>query len=287
MPLGNETFVAVDGIRTRYFEKGSGEPLILLHGSNFGADLSADHAVNWSRNFDGLAEFSHVFALDRLGQGGTDNPKRLEDYTMAAVTEHVAAFIRTLGLEQVHIVGHSRGGYVACRLTLDHADLVKTCIIIDSLTLAPGNNRMAELMAGIPEPRLTKESQRWVLEQYSYGHEHIDDEWLDALTAVAATPRYREAVALVARSPFESHLATQKPETHALLRDRGIGRPTLVIWSVNDPSATIDQGYALFKMIAEREPRSQMHIFNRSGHFTYREHPAEFNQLLRGWLAMN
>src|SRR3954468_18160100 len=116
MPLSNEQFVTVSGIRTRYFEKGSGEPLILLHGSNFGADLSADHAVNWSRNFDGLAEFAHVFALDRLGQGGTGNPKGPGDYTMVAGTEHVAGFIRTLGLEQVHILGHSRGGYVACRL---------------------------------------------------------------------------------------------------------------------------------------------------------------------------
>ena len=39
-------------VRTRYFEKGEGKPLILLHGSNFGADTSADCAANWSRNFD-------------------------------------------------------------------------------------------------------------------------------------------------------------------------------------------------------------------------------------------
>jgi len=40
-------------------------------------------------------------------------------------------------------------------------------------------------------------------------------------------------------------------------------------------------------MIAETEPRAQMHIFNKSGHFTYREHPEEFNAVLKNWVMMN
>lgn len=287
MPLSNEKYVDVDGIRTRYFEKGSGEPLILMHGSNFGADLSSDCAANWSRNFDGLAEWAHVFVFDRLGQGYTDNPKRIEDYTMAAVVDHVAEFIRTLGLKDVHLVGHSRGGYVSCRTTLDYPGLIKTCVIIDSGTLAPGMGRMDTVMANPPEPRLTKESQRWVLQRYSYGYEHIDDEWLDALTTVAATPKYQEALAIVGNSPFSSHLSKQKSETLALIRDRGMRKPTLVNWSFNDPTATIEQGHELFKLIAQGESRSQMHIFNESGHFTYREHPKEFNDVLRCWVGTN
>ena len=41
MGLSNEKWVDVDGVRTRYFEKGAGETVILLHGSYFGADFSA------------------------------------------------------------------------------------------------------------------------------------------------------------------------------------------------------------------------------------------------------
>ena len=160
MPLSNEKFVDVGGIRTRYFEKGKGEPIILLHGSYFGADLSADCAANWSRNFEGLSQWGRVIALDRLGQGYTDNPKRDEDYTMAAVNAHVRDFIKTLGLSNVHLVGHSRGGYVACRTTLDNPELIKTCVLVDSGTLAPGVTPMETLFKDTPEPRLTKESQR-------------------------------------------------------------------------------------------------------------------------------
>jgi 2-hydroxy-6-oxo-6-(2'-carboxyphenyl)-hexa-2,4-dienoate hydrolase len=210
MSLSNERYVDVSGIRTRYFEKGAGEPIVLLHGSYFGADLSADCAANWSRNFDGVAQFGRVFALDRLGQGYTDNPRRVEDYTMAAVAAHVADFIRTLGLRGVHLVGHSRGGYVACRATLDHPDLIKSCVLVDSGTLAPGTTPMDVLFKDAPDPRLTRESQRWVLRRYSFGHEHVDDEWVNALADVAATDKYREALSIIDRSPFNEHLVSRK-----------------------------------------------------------------------------
>jgi len=284
--LRYEKFIDVNGIRTRYFDAGEGgAPVVLLHGSNFGADLSADCAVNWSRNFSGLASWGRVIAIDRLGQGYTDNPETIDDYTMSAVVDHVAGFILTLKLPPVHLVGHSRGGYVSCRTTMDYPDLINTCTIIDSLTLAPGPGQMASVMANPPRPLLSKESQRWVLQKYSYSHEHIDDEWLDALVEVAHTEKYKEALACMGRAPFDAHLAKQKAETLEQLRSNGIGKPTLLIWSRNDPTATIDLGYKLYDLIASQEPRTQLHVFNRSGHFTYREHPKEFNALLKYWTA--
>jgi 2-hydroxy-6-oxonona-2,4-dienedioate hydrolase len=287
MPLSNEKFVDVGGIRTRYFEKGKGETIILLHGSYFGADLSADCAANWSRNFEDLSQWGRVIALDRLGQGYTDNPRRVEDYTMAAVNAHVRDFIRTLGLSNVHLVGHSRGGYVACRTTLDNPELIKTCVLIDSGTLAPGTTPMEILFKDTPEPRLTKESQRWVLQRYSFGQEHIDDEWVGALADVAATEKYKKALSIVDHSPYAAHLTKQKAETFELIRTKGMQKPTLVIWSFNDPTAVLERGHALFAMIADKEPRAQMHVINKAGHFNYREHPKEFNAVLQSWVGVN
>jgi 2-hydroxy-6-oxonona-2,4-dienedioate hydrolase len=287
MPLSNEKYVDVGGIRTRYFEKGKGETIVLLHGSFFGEPFSSDCSANWSLNFEGLAESAHVIAVDRLGQGYTDNPKRIEDYTMKAVGKHVHDFIKILGLGEVHLVGHSRGGYVACRATLDYPDIVKTCIIIDSGTLAPGTTPMHDIMADAPQPQLTRESQRWVLQRYSFGHEHIDDEWVNALAAVAAAPKYQEARTLVEKSDYAANLQREKVETFELIQTRGMQKPTLVIWSLNDPTAVIDRGHLLFKTIAEKETRAQMHIFNKSGHFTYREHPEAFNAVLKSWVALN
>lgn len=287
MALSNERFVDVGGIRTRYFEKGKGEPILLLHGSYFGEPFSSDCSANWSENFEGLAEFTHVIAVDRLGQGCTDNPKRIEDYTMKAVGEHVRDFIKVLRLDPVHIVGHSRGGYVACRATLDYPDMIKTCVIVDSGTLAPGTTPMHEIMADAPKPGLTEESQRWVLQRYSFGYEHVTDEWVSALASVAAAPKYQEAAIMVEKSSYAADLQREKVETFELIKSRGIQKPTLVIWSLNDPTATIERGQLLFKTIAEKERRAEMHVFNKSGHFVYREYPKEFNALLKAWVLQH
>ena len=100
--MGNVKFVDVDGIRTRYFEGGSGEAMLLVHGGGFG---STSFANNWRPIFDHLASHFHVYALDKLGQGYTDNPRNDTDYSMEAVIRHVYRFLETLGIEKVHLVG--------------------------------------------------------------------------------------------------------------------------------------------------------------------------------------
>jgi pimeloyl-ACP methyl ester carboxylesterase len=290
--MTDEKFIDVDGIRTRYFEKGTGPAVVLFHGGHFGSHDAADCAEDWSLNFDGLAEWFHVYAVDKIGQGFTDNPKRDEDYTMAAVVQHAYAFLKTLGLRKVHPVGHSRGAYLVARLALEHPELFDSCILVDTNTLAPGISKNETVMANPPQPRLSRESQRWVLQKYSYGFEHITEEWLDVMVRVSALPKYQEAVNKMEEvglrtTRFLPHLARQKDETLGIIRDRGFSMPTLLAWAYNDPTATIDQGHALFDLIARSTPDSRMYIFNRSGHFSYREHPVEFNDMLRGFIQRN
>ena len=68
-------FIDVDGIRTRYYELGSGVPVVLCHGSNWEGAASAN---TWTLNLGGLAKSFHVYAADTLGTGMTDNPARDE-----------------------------------------------------------------------------------------------------------------------------------------------------------------------------------------------------------------
>jgi 2-hydroxy-6-oxonona-2,4-dienedioate hydrolase len=290
--MTSEKYIEVDGIRTRYFEAGTGPVVVLFHGGHFGSHDAADCAEDWSLNFDGLAEWFHVYAVDKIGQGFTGNPKSDEDYTMAAVAQHAYAFLKTLGLHKVHPVGHSRGAYLVARLALEHPELFDSCILVDTNTLAPGISKNETVMANPPQPRLGRESQRWVLKKYSYGFEHITEEWLDVMMRVVALPKYQEAVKKMEElglrtTRFLPHLARQKDETLGIIRDRGFGMPTLLAWAYNDPTATIDQGHALFDLIARSTPDSRMYIFNRSGHFSYREHPTEFNDMLRGFIQRN
>ena len=277
------------GIRTRYLEAGEGEPLVLFHGGNMGSGNMAECAEDWELNLPGLARHFRVVAVDKLGQGYTDNPPTDADYTMAATVRHAHNFVIALGLERVNIAGHSRGGYLVTRLTLDYPDLIKSSIIVDTNTLAPGVPASQQVLANPPVPRLSRESQRWIIQHYSFSPTHITDSWLDKICHVAALPKSIESVEkmrdrrLSARQ-FMPHLNSDKGEVFARLRDDGMKRPTLVMWGKNDPTAILAQGQIIFDLVARRQAETQMCVLNRAGHFCFREQPAAFNSAVTGFI---
>ena len=283
----SEKFVDVAGIRTRYFEKGEGHPLVLFHGGAFGSLPGPDSADDWGLNIDGLAQWFHVYAIDKLGQGYTDNPKSDKDYTMEAVVQHAYGFLQALGLRDLSVVGHSRGAYLVGRLALEHAELLQNCIIVDTATLGPGVSRNSVVHANPPEPRDSKSSHRWVYERYSYSDSHITEEWLTSATRIATLPKYQEAVAKMdslSSTQFLPILAAQKAETLDQIQHGHLKVPTLLVWGYNDPTAPISMGHALFDLVAGSAPRAEMHVLNKAGHYSYREHPGEFNEVVRGFI---
>src|SRR5687767_2395041 len=60
--MGQAKFIDVNGIRTRYFDGGTGEPLVLVHGGQWPSTASAD---TWAPIFDHLAARFHVYAVDK------------------------------------------------------------------------------------------------------------------------------------------------------------------------------------------------------------------------------
>src|SRR3954451_14714712 len=149
----------VDGVRTRYFEAGRGEPIVFIYGGNFGTGDSASSAYTWNLNLRPLSVHFRAIAFDKLGQGETDNPKN-DDYTMAAVVRHAAAFIRAMKLPPVHIVGHSRGGYAATRVTFDSHDRLKRLTVLHSGKHSPGLGPNA---VDLPKPPYAAGTPEFVL----------------------------------------------------------------------------------------------------------------------------
>lgn len=289
MPMNDPKWTKVGDVDTRYFEAGEGETVVLFYGGNFGSTDGSNCAIAWDRNFDGLAANYHVVAPDKLGQGHTSNPIN-DDYTINAVVHHAAAFIDTVGLSNVHLVGHSRGGYLVTRLTLEFPELVRSCTIVDSGTLGPGVGLNEIVHAQPPHEPLSRECQRWTYEKYSYSPDHITDGWLDAVVEVGRLPKTREAVRKMEDEGlkgalFLPELARQKAETLRWIQDRKMKRPTQVVWGYNDPTAPLRQGIPLYEMIAAGERQAYFHIINRAGHFPFREHPERFNGIVHGFIS--
>ena len=125
-------FLNLGGVRTRYFDKGHGDPLILIHGGSYGFYATS---MDWNTVFDNLSQSFRVIAFDKLGQGYTDNPKNDKEYRIASTYHHTNDLVNALNLKNIHIVGHSRGAYPAARLAMERPELVKSLIIVDSGTM--------------------------------------------------------------------------------------------------------------------------------------------------------
>jgi len=283
-------FVVVDGVNTRYYEAGpaDAEAVVLIHGGGFG---QYSNAYDWSCTFDALLSDFHVYAPDKLGMGHTDNPADDAGYTMGSTIAHVVRFLEVVGIQQAVLVGHSRGGLPAARIAVDRPDLVKGLVIVDSQTLAPEHpstprdfyTRLAADAPAVPDAEYV---QREIVAN-SYSTEHVTSDLIEERLGVALLPKVQ-----VAKSKMVDLLATQflpdarawKYETLERIRETGLTIPVLVAWGLNDPSAPVVLAYRLFEHLSFGAPRSELHLFNRSGHYPHRERAREFERVLNGFL---
>lgn len=284
-----EKYVIVKGIRTRYLEAGKGEPLLMVHGGNFGTISSAD---TWDLVIDAFAESFHVFAIDKIGQGFTDNPKHDENYVIGTAVQHSYDFLNTMGIDSAHLMGHSRGGYVVTRLALEHPEKTKSLIIVDSSTLmTPPNPIYDEWARQAAEIEDVRERYRYLTAVNSFKSDHITEKCLDVKVKIANLPKHKEAKAKMDAGLvqlFKEDLVAKQKETHEWIKAGGLKMPTLIMWGYNDPSATMDRcGIPCMNLIFPSVPNSEMHILNLAGHSSFREQPKSFVTVVTNFIKLN
>jgi pimeloyl-ACP methyl ester carboxylesterase len=124
------TFIDIDGVRLHYLDKGTGPPLLLIHGL-------AGQMFNFTHSLLGpLAHDFRVIILDRPGSGYSTRP----DDTLAPLAAQarvISRFCQVLGLERPVVVGHSLGGAIALALALDHPEQVGALALIAPVTHPP------------------------------------------------------------------------------------------------------------------------------------------------------
>ncbi|SDI18636.1 Pimeloyl-ACP methyl ester carboxylesterase [Sinosporangium album] len=114
-------YIDVNGVRTWYDERGSGDPLVLLHG---GLTDSRDFAGNLAA----LADRFRLLLPERRGHGHTpDVPGPITVEAMAADT---AAFIEKTVGGPVRLAGYSAGAIVALWVAVRRPDLVERLVLI-------------------------------------------------------------------------------------------------------------------------------------------------------------
>jgi pimeloyl-ACP methyl ester carboxylesterase len=109
-------FAQIGDAELHWVELGTGRPLVLLHG------LCDSHRT-WFPVAPALAQSRRVLMLDLAGCGESSRPDA--SYTLDWHANLVGAWLETLGLDQVDLVGHSFGGGVAQWMLLRHRHRVR------------------------------------------------------------------------------------------------------------------------------------------------------------------
>jgi pimeloyl-ACP methyl ester carboxylesterase len=109
------------GIRTYYEVRGSGDPVVLLHGGLCTAETFDAQAA-------ALAEHYRVWVPERRGHGRTPDVEGPLSYQVMA--DDTIAFLDKIDTGPVHLVGFSDGASVALLVALRRPDLVTKLVLI-------------------------------------------------------------------------------------------------------------------------------------------------------------
>ena len=270
-------------IKTRYYDQGKGEPMVLVHGGGLAAS-NGNSANMWAKNIPGLAQRFRVLAVDKLAAGLTDNPPD-GYYNLQGEVEHMYQFIQTMKLGQVHLVGQSRGAGLAWLMAMTHPEVVKTLVLVDSGTASPvvGVSKHNLLMEQCPQELAERMKCEMRILSYQPNYPSTwDDEYYAAALYMANLPKSQDARARQAAGaggPLASEWETWKKRLHERSMAEPVLRmPLLLYWGWDDPQApAAKEGMAFLDVLAAQHPRVRMIIANQAGHFHFREYPDEFN----------
>ena len=135
------SFVEVDGLRTAYRRGGEGPTLLYLHGAGL--------TRAWLPLYGHLSESFDVVVAEHPGFGDTAMPDWLKG--MDDLVLHYDAVIRGLGLEDLHLVGHSLGGWIAAYLAIFYPDRFRSLTLVTPAGLRVPEAPMADAFRMSPE----------------------------------------------------------------------------------------------------------------------------------------
>jgi pimeloyl-ACP methyl ester carboxylesterase len=231
---------------------GHGDPLLYLHG--------AGGLRGWDPFLIELARQFTVYAPAHPGFETSTGIEHLDD--MIDVVVYYNDFLDALGLESVHVVGHSMGGMFGAELAALSPHRVRRLVLANAVGLWLDEHPVADFFA------MTPEQLAGVL-------------WHDPNSEVArammALPQDEKAQ-LAAYLIRSQHLATAGkflwpiPDKGLKKRIHRIQAPTLILWGQSDGLAPVVYAQEFQKRI----PGSQVSIMQRCGHMPMYEDPVGF-----------
>lgn len=270
--------VDVGAVRLHYVEEGEGPLVVLLHGF-------PEFWWSWRNQIPALVKAGfRVVAVDQRGYGGSDKPRRWQDYRIEQLAADVAGLIAALGEERAHVVGHDWGAAVAWMVATLHPERVDRLAILN----VPHPARMFEglrtprqlakswymfffQIPWLPETLVTRGGKRALAGAYRDARPGaFSDEDLDRYADVLLAPGAMKSAIDWYRAALRRNPRTTTSEL------RPIEAQTLVIWGERDRFLGVELAEPPAKLV----PRARVARLPDASHWVQHDAPEEVNRLL-------
>lgn len=262
--------IEAGGIATNYHDMGSGEPVLLIHGSGPGVTAWA----NWRLVLPELGKSRRVIAPDMVGFGYTERPAGIE-YGVDGWVDHAIGLLDALGIEQTDLIGNSFGGAIALALAIRHPQRVRKLVLMGSVGVPFEITPELDAVWGY-EPSLT--AMRGLLDIFAHDRSLVNDELAELRYQASIRPGFQESFSAMFPAPRQRWVDAMASAEADI---RAVKQPTLIIHGRDDRVIPLSNSLTLNQWIVD----SQLHVFGRCGHWVQIEHNRDFNRLVSNFLA--
>lgn len=248
----------VHGIELDVLRRGSGRPIVLLHGF--------ETIDPQSPFLDRLARHGEVIAPSSPGFGNSPQPKDFD--TVYDLVHLYLAMLGGLADGDTTLVGFSFGGWLAAEIAAACTRQFGRLILVDPLGIKISDRETPDILDIFNRPPEEVRRRSWHdPDRFAPDFDALSDE------ALVIRARNREALCVYAWHPYMFN--PQLP--------RWLGRidvPTLVLWGESDGIVSPDYGRAYAAMI----PGARFELIPAAGHHPEIEQPEAFTRRIADFL---
>jgi 2-hydroxy-6-oxonona-2,4-dienedioate hydrolase len=256
-------YLQVGGLRIRYVDAGSGEPVLLMHG--LGGSIES-----WTNNIEELSKSFRVIAVDLPGFGLSDKPKI--NYTIKFYMQFVVQFLKQLRLGQASMVGSSLGGHVAAEVAINRPSLVRRLVLTSPAGALPRSFKGSRALWKYVKVINAKSVQQVKQALSAVDNKPVDDSYAQLVYQKMSTPGAKEA--------FLSALAGSARAPRLNSRLNRIKAPTLLLWGKEDYMIPVKFVEPFVKM-----KNCRIVMLENCGHRPHFERPELFNRIVADFLS--